>query len=330
MSTKMSPSMMRVVLSISLLLAACTSDSPSPTPVDDDDDTEEDGDESGETPEPDARVTPRVDAGGKLDARVPEPVGSSDAGDAGDTGTTIAPTDASVTKDASVVDGGAVTPDAGNPAERPDPGKGDGKDVVTIGDSWMSNTLQLEGTGGGISPSLRRASGQSYPNYARQGVMLLTTSAFGPAIPTQWDAALRANKEIKTVVMTAGGNDIIQNAGLQEDCKNGGDTCKAKLEEIGKALQTLWAKMAAAGVQDIVHVLYANSAGDGLKDADANNMGLQKLCDAVPAPTRCHLVGTDDLVMNSIAIDGIHPTTAANDRMAKAIYQLMEKERMRR
>lgn len=130
--------------------------------------------------------------------------------------------------------------------------------------------------------------------------------------------------------MTAGGNDIIQNAALQADCKEGGEMCKAKLAEIGSALKTLWGKMAAAGVQDIVQVMYAKSADDGLKDADENAMGLQKLCEEVPAPTRCHLVDTDDLVMNSIALDGIHPTSAANDRMAKAIYTLMESEHMRR
>ena len=47
-------------------------------------------------------------------------------------------------------------------------------------------------------------------------------------------------------------------------------------------------------------------------------------------PTRCHLFFTDDLVMKDLAIDNIHPTSAANDRMAKALVQLMVDQHIRR
>jgi hypothetical protein len=67
-------------------------------------------------------------------------------------------------------------------------------------------------------------------------------------------------------------------------------------------------------------MLYANSAGDGLKDADANNMGRQKLCDAMPVPTRCHLVESDDLVMNSTASTPPPPPTAAQRRGFKSFW----------
>jgi hypothetical protein len=43
-----------------------------------------------------------------------------------------------------------------------DLGKGDGADVVTIGDSWMSNTL---GTGNAIEGALSRLTRQPYRNY---------------------------------------------------------------------------------------------------------------------------------------------------------------------
>jgi hypothetical protein len=137
-----------------------------------------------------------------------------------DAGVRLPPVDGGVPAlDASPAlgDGGLAVSDAGPTLDASAPmhadlGKGDGSDVVLIGDSWMSNTLQLEGTGGGISPALIKVSGQRYRNYAVQGVMLLSFSTFGPAIPSQWDAAVRANSKIKTVVMTAGGNDIIQSA----------------------------------------------------------------------------------------------------------------------
>ncbi|MEY4513627.1 MAG: hypothetical protein RLZZ450_5749 [Pseudomonadota bacterium] len=263
------------------------------------------------------------DAGGASDGSAPTQIDDLDAGHAGHDATTPSTKDASADTGAPVVDAGAVLP--------PDPGKVAARDVVTIGDSWMSNTLQIEGTGGGISPSLQRASGQRYPNKAVQGVMLLKTSTFGAAIPTQWDDATRENKNIKTVVMTAGGNDIIQDSALQDDCAAGGDKCKAKLMEIGAALKTLWGKMAAAGVKDIIHVAYAKSAGAGFKDAEENAKNLAALCAAVPAPTRCRIVGTDALVgSNGIAIDGIHPTQAANDRIAAALFKLMEAEHIAR
>jgi lysophospholipase L1-like esterase len=211
-----------------------------------------------------------------------------------------------------------------------DLGKGNGKDVIMIGDSWMSNTLQLEGTNGGISTSLTTLSKQPYRNYAVQGVMMLTSSLFGAAIPTQWDDALRANPDIKTVIMTAGGNDIIQNATLSDSCAAGTDACAKKLEEIRVALANLWAKMSAKGVADIVHVTYSSAAGN-VKYFDKNVEDIKATCAAVPGPARCHVVETTAIVSKSdLAVDGIHPVKAANDRIAKAILDRMAQEGVRR
>jgi lysophospholipase L1-like esterase len=209
---------------------------------------------------------------------------------------------------------------------RPDQGVGNGSDVITIGDSWIHNTLL---TGEAISGALKRA-GKRYRNYAQQGVMLLQDSLlFGKAIPKQFDDALRENRNIKTVIMAAGGNDIIQTAGMQEDCRNNGNRCKQKLKEIGEALKQLWAKMAANGVQDVVHITYATDAGSsGPYASDASKNGVLEICNA--APLNCHILETTALVRGDYILDGIHPTRAANDRIAKAILELMEKRKMRR
>jgi hypothetical protein len=45
---------------------------------------------------------------------------------------------------------------------------------------------------------------------------------------------------------------------------------------------------------------------------------------------RCHSVDSTDAVMKQIAGDGIHPLQAANDRLAKVVYDLMTSEGMRR
>jgi hypothetical protein len=208
-----------------------------------------------------------------------------------------------------------------------DLGKGDGSDVVELGDSYMSNTLQIEGTGGGIVPSLAQASGQRYRNYAVQGTMLLMDDSFGPAIPTQWDDAVRQNPKIRTVIMTGGGNDIIQSDALKASCMMGGDDCKKLLMDESAAFNTLWTKMAEAGVKDIIHVGYATDTGT----VDPSILGsatTPEIC--MSGKIRCHDLDTTALIMKQLAGDGIHPLQGANDRVAKAIVDLMEKEGIRR
>lgn len=210
-----------------------------------------------------------------------------------------------------------------------DLGVGTGTDVVLLGDSWMSNTLQIEGTGGGLAPSLIAAAKKPYRNYAVQGVMMLMADTFGPAIPTQWDGAKAANPDIKTVVMTGGGNDIIQNATLQTDCMNGGDMCKMVLDQISDALNTLWTKMSDANVQDIVYINYANDVGS-VAPSLRGAMGVKVPAICTAGKVRCHEVDSTDAIMHQIAADGIHPLAAANDRLAKVVYDLMTSEGMRR
>jgi hypothetical protein len=215
----------------------------------------------------------------------------------------------------------------GGAAPHMDLGVGTGADVVLLGDSWMSNTLQIEGTGGGLAPSLIAAAGKPYRNYAVQGVMMLTSSAFGPAIPTQYDTAKRANPNIKTVVMTGGGNDIIQNPTIQSACNTGGQACVDLLNKVSDAMNTLWTKMADDKVEDVVYVQYATDVGS----TDPSVRGMQKapaIC--TMGRIRCHAVDSTAAVMKQIAGDGIHPLQAANVRLAKVVYDLMTSEGMRR
>jgi hypothetical protein len=240
--------------------------------------------------------------GGGLDASSPPPAG--DAGDAG-----------------------ASAPEAG--PSHPDLGKGNGSDVVLMGDSWMSNTLQIEGTGGGISPALIQVSGQPYRNYAVQGVMLLQADAFGPAIPTQYDQAKLVNPDIKTVVMTGGGNDIIQNASLQSSCQMATDPCKQALAQMSQTLETLWSRMADDGVQDIVYIQYADDVGT-VDPSLRGDKGIKTPAVCSSGKVRCYSVDTTNAVMHQIAADGIHPLQAANARVAQLVFDLMVQQGMRR
>jgi hypothetical protein len=241
-------------------------------------------------------------------------------------------------KDASIASSGdgATTPpeqDSGAmPAMHEDLGMGNGSDVVLLGDSWMSNTLQIEGTGGGIAPSLIQVSGQPYTNYGVQGVMLLMADAFGPAIPTQYESAKQFQPGIKTVVMTGGGNDVIQNPTLQASCMMNGPECKQLRLDIIDALDKLWSEMSDDGVQDVIYIRYSMAASSSMNssmtDAGAPPPPPQ-VC--LKGPIRCHSVDTTDLVAaTDLAADGIHPLVTANQAIAQRVFDLMTKEGMRR
>ena len=201
---------------------------------------------------------------------------------------------------------------------RADQGEGDGSDVIAIGDSWM-NLFS-----GGIQQSLVRTSGQPYRTYGVPGTRLLSEQ-----IPGQYTRAKGENPDIATVVMTGGGNDIIQVPGLREDCDAGGELCGTEVGKILDRLTSLWEEMAADGVQDVVYVQYSdtelNDVDFELPDGDSATVR----CAAVPEPLRCHTLPTADLVMGDIP-DGIHPSSAGYDRIGAAVHELMIERGMRR
>jgi len=219
-----------------------------------------------------------------------------------------------------VPDAGMAMPDAmvDEPPPREDLGEGDGSDVITIGDSWMS----LGATG--IQQSLVRLSGQRYRTYGRGGTRLLNE-----VIPNQYDSAKSADPDIKTVVMTGGGNDIIQVPGLRDDCAAGGMQCAMVLGMILDRLTALWEEMAADGVQDVIYVQYSNPEGNNVDFALPSGDGVGPRCEDVPEPLRCHRLETLDIVMGDIP-DGIHPSGAAYDRIGQAVHDLMVDRGMRR
>src|SRR5262245_9476405 len=125
---------------------------------------------------------------------------------------------------------------------RRDLGVGDGSDVITIGDSLMHNMLELfgiSGAGGGLVLALARQ-GVRYRNWATQGVWMTSYSGWGGAILTQFESAISSVPNIKTVIMSGGGNDVIQATnGVAADCKaNGlnGPLCSQTLRNISTTL----------------------------------------------------------------------------------------------
>jgi len=197
------------------------------------------------------------------------------------------------------------------PPDHEDLGKGDGKDVVTIGDSWMSYFLN----GGGIEGALDRA-GTDYRHYAVAGTTLATS------IPPQWDQA-KAGGAVKTVIMTGGGNDIMFSGGC--DTK---EACAMNVQRIADMLDELWTKMSDDGVLDVVYIQYSKNAGTAPSENRPAVAPTPGIC--IRGPLRCHSMSTTELVAATDTVDGIHPTSAAADRIATAVVELMETEGIRR
>jgi len=213
---------------------------------------------------------------------------------------------------------GGTASAAGAAAEVPreDLGKGDGSDVIAIGDSWMN----LGTTG--IQQSLVRLSMQDYRTYGFPGVRLLDE-----VIPNQYATAKRENPDIKTVVMTGGGNDILL-TGAGADRSTAGPATRGQIDMIADRLVMLWDEMGADGVKDVVYIEYSRGGGSEAAVNYATEK-IKPLCDGAEA-TRCHWVDADDFLMKMLSADGIHPTGAGCDKIATGIIALMEKEGIRR
>src|SRR5688572_3429014 len=235
-------------------------------------------------------------------------------------------------------DGGTADGSTQDPVTTGDLGKGDGSDVIAIGDSWMN----LSGESG-IQQSLKVASGQNYRTYGIPGTCLLPGHCLlgGTLIPDQYAQAKAANPDIKTVVMTGGGNDILQDFSVSASCGDENfDTqpaCKARVDEIAARLEALWDEMAADGVRDVIIVGYTRKAKLFLSGAPLTKVSeytatkVPPLCAAVAAPLRCHALDADMVVPDlALRSDNIHPDDPSYVKLGAAVYELMEEEGMRR
>jgi hypothetical protein len=197
-------------------------------------------------------------------------------------------------------------------SKREDLGKGDGSDVITIGDSWMDYI----GGGGGIQAGLDRA-GTNYRHYGLSATTLLSGQ-----IPGQYTRAKSANPKILTVIMTGGGNDVMFSGGC-----NTAEACEQSVAMIQAALDELWTEMAADGVKDVIYIQYSEDAGTAPQGTRPKETKPVPVC--LTGKITCHALATTDLVMGQL-VDGIHPAASANDRIAKALIAMMETRKMRR
>ncbi|MFI5307457.1 MAG: SGNH/GDSL hydrolase family protein [Polyangiales bacterium] len=209
--------------------------------------------------------------------------------------------------------GAPAASDAGTTTMHPDLGKGDGSDVITIGDSWMS----IITNGGGIEGGLDRA-GTMYRHYSVAGTTLINGD-----IPQQYERAKAANPKIQTVIMTGGGNDVMFSNGCAT-----ADSCMMAVQAIVDALDKLWTEMATDGVKDVIFIEYSKNAGTAPSGTRPASAPIPPIC--LTGKITCHSVTTDDEVGPNDTIDGIHPTLAACDLIAKKVLDMMAMQGVRR
>ena len=200
----------------------------------------------------------------------------------------------------------------GGPGSHPDLGEGDGQDVITIGDSYMSLILT------GIQQSLERISGRDYRNYAVPGTRVLNEQ-----IPNQYNQAVAADPDIKTVVMTGGGNDV-----LGSTCTG---TCAEIVDNVSARITELRNQMAEDGVEDVIIVSYGYP-GDQNRHAslDYSRGLLTQSCRKDVPPPRCHYIDPVEELAGKISGDGIHPTGEGYDILGQMVWDVMQREGVRR
>jgi lysophospholipase L1-like esterase len=247
---------------------------------------------------------------------------------------------------------GGGAPDGGADAEMAAPDRvppciDDPNDVVLIGDSyidWITHTFVAD---------IRAESGQAWPSYAIGGTSM-ATGGIGH-IPDQLDTALAANPEIKAVVMTGGGNDILvadtfmfPDAGMCTSTPNAPmiEDCRAIVQAALDSAAALMVETADAGIRDVVYFFYPHIPGGGLISGPTPNPILdyalpraREVCESALERTsgrmKCHFIdmvpvfeGKTGLFADvlSEAGDGVHPNSMGSKEMAREVWRVMQAE----
>jgi lysophospholipase L1-like esterase len=106
------------------------------------------------------------------------------------------------------------------------------------------------------------------------------------------------------------------------------EACERSLQALSDGLNELWTTMSNDGVRDVVYIRYAKGAGTTNPDnLPTMPPAPPQIC--VTGPIRCTSIDTTDMVMGQL-LDGIHPTSAANDRIAEGVLAVLEMKGIRR
>jgi hypothetical protein len=210
--------------------------------------------------------------------------------------------------------------------------------VILMGDSyinWVSHTFPAD---------LYAAAGQTFRSYAI-GAYSMGSGGIG-FIPTQFDTAVAEDPDIKVIVLSGGGNDILVPDTAQfpqgGSCKNDPNApnipdCQAIVQKAIDAALALMGRVIAQGVTDVVYFFYPHvpegTLVGGLYPNAILDYALPRVkaaCDGAEAMTdgqlRCHFVDLVPVFAGHpewFAPADIHPNMAGSQVMAQAVWQKM-------
>ena len=199
-------------------------------------------------------------------------------------------------------------------------------DVVIVGDS----IYDLDGF---IHTNLKALSGKSYKDYSKSGDTV-------EYITKQYNTAIAARPSIKTIIMDAGGNNILMDLYWSQACQSStmtvSSSCKSYINGVLDKGEALWADMDSDGVDNIFHLgyyylkwgtlttlMYGGKRLNGaVKYADDQ---LAISCGISPAECwfidpRNDFIGHESTYIKS---DGIHPANPGAQVIAKKIWNKM-------
>ena len=177
----------------------------------------------------------------------------------------------------------------------------------------------------------------------------MATGGITTLIPDQFENAVKADKDIRVVVMDGGGNDILVADTLMfpngADCKESGmpesnPDCKKILDLAVAAATKLMMQAATDGIRDVLYFYYPD-VPSGTLLGGANPVavlnfarpGAKASCDGAEAMTggklRCHWVELTDVFKGHpdwFAAGDIHPTPEGSAAMAKKMNDVMKQD----
>ncbi|MBN1532146.1 MAG: SGNH/GDSL hydrolase family protein [Spirochaetes bacterium] len=198
-------------------------------------------------------------------------------------------------------------------------------DVIIVGDS----IYDLDGY---IHDNLQAITGYSYKDYSRSG----DTISY---INDQYQDAIDDNPNVRTIIMDAGGNDILMDVYWSQACQSStmtvSSSCRSYINGVLDDVEDLWDEMDADGVEAIIHtgyyylkrgyltvLLYGGTRLNGaVKYADE-----QFAIAAGISPANLFFIDPRSSFSGHssyIISDGIHPSNAGGSVMANLIHDVM-------
>jgi lysophospholipase L1-like esterase len=201
-----------------------------------------------------------------------------------------------------------------------------GDQVVMLGDSYLAVTsvaetlFTLARGVGALGPT------EEYRRYDAGG-----TQMGNGQIPAQFDQAVAENPDIKTVIMTGGGNDVlIGDANICLQTPPPDPTCVARIDDVLNAAEGFMQAGVDAGVENVVYFFYPHLPEGGLVQGFKNETLdyaaplVEEMCNN--APVNCIFVdprpafeGHPEYFLG----DGIHPNAMGSVILANTIWSVM-------